>query len=226
MEAVIKIGGSLAEETIQFRKLCNKINGLSKKHEILIVPGGGRFADSVREFDRRFCISSEVSHQMAILAMDQFGMLLSDLIPDACVSYSLKTVTNTAANQMPSILLPSHLMFKVESLEKSWDVTSDTIAAYVAKEVKAKKLIIATDVDGVFTSNPKKDATAKFIPSISAKTLLNFTQETSVDRYFAKFILKENISCFVVNGKYPDRIEAIMSGKKTTFTRIFSEKAT
>ena len=225
MEAVIKIGGSLAEETIQFRKLCNKINELSKKHEILIVPGGGKFADSVREFDRKFSLSNEIAHQMAILAMDQFGMLLSDLIPESYVSYSLETATKTASSQTTSILLPSHLMFKAESLEKSWNVTSDTIAAYVAKEVKAEKLIIATDVDGVFTSNPKKDANAKFIQKISAETLLNFNQETSVDRYFAKFILKSNISCFVVNGKYPDRIEAIMSGKKKTFTMIYSEKA-
>jgi aspartokinase-like uncharacterized kinase len=225
VEAVIKIGGSLAEETIQFRKLCKKINELSKKHEILIVPGGGKFADSVREFDRKFSLSNKISHQMAILAMDQFGMLLSDLIPESHVSYSLETATNTASSQTTSILLPSHLMFKAESLEKSWDVTSDTIAAYVAKEVKAEKLIIATDVDGVFTSNPKKDANAKFIQKISAEKLLNFGQETSLDRYFAKFFLKSNISCFVVNGKYPDRIEAIMSGKKTTFTIIFSEKA-
>lgn len=225
MEAVIKVGGSLAEDSTHLKNLCHKLNELSKEYDVVIVPGGGRFADTVREFDRYFYLSNEVTHQMAILAMDQFGLLLSDLIPDSRVSYLLETVKSSVATQMTTILLPSRLMLETDSLEKSWDVTSDTIAAYVAKMLKAKKLILATDVDGVFTHNPKKNADAELIKRISAKRLLKFSKRTCVDRYLAKFILKQNTSCFVVNGKYPDRIEAILSGKQTISTRIFSGKA-
>ena len=90
---VVKIGGSLALYPEKLRILCSKLSAVSKKQNILLVPGGGEFADVVTDVDKRFSLSGSVSHQMAILGMDQYGLLLSDLISNSKVINQLEQVT-------------------------------------------------------------------------------------------------------------------------------------
>jgi aspartokinase-like uncharacterized kinase len=108
-------------------------------------------------------------------------------------------------------------------LENSWDVTSDSIAAYVANRVHAGKLVLVTDVDGVYTSNPKVDSDAKLIRKLSAEQLLKMNQRTSVDRYLPKLLLDAQVDCYVVNGLFPERVESIMAGLRTTCTLVASK---
>lgn len=46
-------------------------------------------------------------------------------------------------------------------------LSGDEIAPYLARELKAKKIIHGTDVDGIFTADPKKDRNAKLIPLVT-----------------------------------------------------------
>ncbi len=220
MDAVIKIGGSLAENPERLRALCRKLGELAKKYKIIVVPGGGRFADAVREYDQRFNLANGISHRMAILGMDQFGLLLSNITPNSRVFRQLENAKEISEAEIVPIFLPSHWMFKEDPLEISWDVTSDSIAASVAARVHAEKGVLVTDVDGVFTSDPKKDSDAKLIERLSAEKLLTLRQRTSVDRYLPKLLLKSQIDCYVVNGNYPDRVEAVLAGQQTTCTFV------
>jgi aspartokinase-like uncharacterized kinase len=220
VEAVIKIGGSLVEEPERLRALCHKLSELAKKYSIVVVPGGGQFADVVRDFDSRLRLSSGVSHRMAILGMDQFGLLLSQFIPDSCATYLLDDVKQLSEVRVVPIFLPSRLMFKEDPLENSWDVTSDSIAAYVASRLRAKKVVLATDVDGIFTGDPKKQEGVKLLQRLSAEELLRWNQRTCVDRFLPRLLLKAQIDCYVVNGKYPERVEAVLAGQETTCTFV------
>jgi aspartokinase-like uncharacterized kinase len=220
MDAVIKIGGSLAEDPERLRALCTKLSDFAKKYAIIVVPGGGRFADVVRDFDQRFILSSGISHRMAILGMDQFGLLLSQSIPDSCATYLLSDAKQLSEIRVVPIFLPSRLMFKEDPLENSWDVTSDSIAAYVAGRLHVVKVLLVTDVDGIFTEDPKKHVDAALIERLSAEELLKLNKRTSVDRYLPKLLLESQIDCYVVNGKYPERIAAILAGQQATCTLI------
>jgi aspartokinase-like uncharacterized kinase len=220
VDAVIKVGGSLAEDPERLRALCHRLGELAKKYALIVVPGGGKFADAVREYDQRFAFSSVASHKMAILAMDQFGLLLSDIIPGSQIFHQLETAKELSEAKAVPIFLPSQWMFRENPLENSWDVTSDSIAAYVTKQVRAEKVVLVTDVDGVFTSDPKKASGAKLIKRLSAKKLLALSHGTNVDRYLPKLLLKAQIDCYVVNGKYPDRVEAVVAGQQTTCTFV------
>jgi aspartokinase-like uncharacterized kinase len=220
MDAVIKIGGSLAEDPEGLRALCNKLSELAKKYEIIVVPGGGRFADVVRDFDQRFTLSRSISHRMAILGMDQFGLLLSDITPNSYALHRLENAKRLSKAKKVPIFLPSHLMFQRDPLENSWDVTSDSIAAYVASRLHVAKVLLVTDVDGIFTKDPKKHSDATLIEKLSAEELLKFNQRTSVDRFLPKLLLESQIDCYVVNGKHPERIEAILAGQQATCTLI------
>lgn len=223
MDAVVKVGGSLAVEPERLIVLCAKLSRLAENYELVVVPGGGMFADVVRDSDEHFNLSTEISHRMAILGMDQFGLLLAQITPNSCATYSLDDTRQLSETEVIPILLPSRLMFKEDPLKNSWEVTSDSIAAYIASKLQATKVVLVTDVDGVFTKDPKKYEDAELIEQLSVEELLNLNIRTSIDRFLAKLLLEAPIDCYVVNGKHPERIEAILAEQQAICTLISSE---
>lgn len=219
MQAVLKIGGSLTKQPNSLVKLCKELSILAKTHRIVVVPGGGELADTVRRLYKTFTLSNVTAHKMAILAMDQFGLLLTDITPDAYFSYEIKKIKNNLETKLP-IFLPSKLMFLEDPLENSWDVTSDSISAYFADKFEANELVLVTDVDGIFKHNPKKGVKNKLIENISVKELLDLKDRTSVDKFLPKMILQSNLDCYVVNGKHPKRVRQILKNKDTICTHI------
>ena len=220
MDAVIKVGGSLSEDPEELIALCTKLSGLAKNYKLVVVPGGGRFADAVRDSDKRFKLSNEISHRMAILGMDQYGLLLSQITPNSCATFVLSDAKQLSETGVAPIFLPSRLMFKEDPLKNSWEVTSDSIAAYVASRLQAVKVILATDVDGVFTKDPKTNEDATLIKRITAEELLKLNTRTSVDRFLPKLLLASPVDCYVINGSHPERIEAILAGQQAICTFI------
>jgi aspartokinase-like uncharacterized kinase len=219
MEAVVKVGGSLAEDTAVLKRLCQRLSCLAETHRLVVVPGGGDFADTVRKLDKKFNLSDTVSHKMAILGMDQYGLLLSDIAPNSIVSYSLDEINRSTKGMLP-ILLPSTHMFQEDPLKHSWDVTSDSISAYVASLLHAEKLVLVTNVDGIFSDDPKKNPDATLIAELPAKSLLNWNMRTSVDKTLPKILLQAQLDCYVVNGRYPERIKLILENEKTFCTHV------
>ncbi len=217
---VIKIGGSLALQPERLRDLCTKISEYSKKHRLVVMPGGGEFADVVRTLDNRFSLSCRASHKMAVLGMDQYGLMLSDLMPNsACVSKLEEVKYFLDRGKLP-IFLPSNLLFSEDPLENSWNVTSDSIAAYLADRIQVQKLLLVTDVDGVYTDDPKTNPGSRLIRKLSASELLAMNGRTSVDKFLPKLLLKLTVDCFVVNGLFPERVKAVLEGQETICTLI------
>ena len=224
MDAVIvKVGGSLASYPEKLRILCTKLTELSQTHKLVIIPGGGEFADVVRKLDKRFSLSPLASHRMAILGMDQYGLLLSDLLQGSRTANKLERLQETLDLGKLPVFLPSTLLFAEDPLENSWNVTSDSIAVYVAAQLHASRALLVTDVDGVYTCDPRNSSEAKLIRDLSVRDLLRMNKRTSVDKILPKLLLQSRIECFVVNGLYPERVEAILKGQNTVCTRITSE---
>ncbi len=219
----MKVGGSLASDTVCLRALCNEIANVAEKTKVLVVPGGGEFADAVRAADARFGLKPQVSHRMAALGMDQYGLLLSELIPKGRVAFSLPVVEGLSSSGHAVVLLPSRLVFRARSLPSSWDVTSDSIAAYVARRLDVRKLVLVSDVDGVFSADPKVDAHAELMGEVSASGLLELSVRTSVDRCLPRMLLKYGLDGYVVNGRFPERVSQLLAGEKTVCTHILAK---
>lgn len=140
--SVIKIGGGLAAIPDALDRVCAAVAEVSRDYRVLVVPGGGPFADGVRDFQSRFAISNDAAHWMALLAMDQYGYVLAEKIP-GCVL--LDEPGAIAAAVMPGrvgVLAPSRWMRSADVLPHTWDVTSDSIAAFVAGALEAARLIL------------------------------------------------------------------------------------
>jgi 5-(aminomethyl)-3-furanmethanol phosphate kinase len=155
---VIKIGGGLAAIPGALDRVCRAVGAAGRDHRILVVPGGGPFADTVRELDRAIGVSADAAHWMAILAMDQYAYLLAEGIPGAVLMEEPGALLQALTSAGVVVLAPSRWMRSADVLPHSWEVTSDSIAAFVAGALDAARLLLikpATDlsepVDPYFT---------------------------------------------------------------------------
>ena len=142
IDIVIKVGGSLLTRDDRLAAVLAAIGAAARVRSLLVVPGGGPFADAVRELDRRIGLSDDAAHWMAVLAMDQYAHVLAGRLPDGVVvSNRADMMTAFATGRVP-VLAPSQWLREEDPLPHSWDVTSDSIAAWVAGEVGARQLVL------------------------------------------------------------------------------------
>ncbi|VUT23843.1 MAG: Uridylate kinase [Candidatus Methanolliviera sp. GoM_oil] len=192
---VVKIGGSL----INYRKgILRELKSFSRKNhqKIVIVPGGGIFAEMVRRFD----LDDDSAHWMAILGMNQYGYLL-------CSESGIKTVEcfEDAKKIDIAIFLPYLSLKRADELPHSWAVTSDSIAAWIAEKME-RELIIATDVEGIYNKD------GRLMKRIGAKELLKIGK-TCVDDFLPRFLLEKDMTCRVLDGRRSKNIIKVMRGE-------------
>ena len=137
---IIKIGGSLlgAPELSRWLEVIVKYsNG-----DIIIVPGGGLFADAVREVQQLTNINDAVAHQLALMAMDQFGLLLASMNAGLVTASSELEIAELGWQHRAMVWLPSQMILADHSVPKNWQVTSDSISAWLANKLGAEQLML------------------------------------------------------------------------------------
>jgi aspartokinase-like uncharacterized kinase len=130
---VIKVGGGLSAEPGALDAVGTALALAGRRHRLVVVPGGGPFADAVRDFARREPLSRDAAHWMAILAMDQYAQVLAERIPGAALVDEPDAIGGAAGVGGVAVLDP---------LPHGWDVTSDSIAAVVAGALGAARLVL------------------------------------------------------------------------------------
>jgi 5-(aminomethyl)-3-furanmethanol phosphate kinase len=170
---VVKIGGSLlgSPELERWLGLFTKFSD----GNIIIVPGGGVFADAVRDAQKVSKISDACAHKLAVLAMDQFGLLLASMNPDLAVARTEMEIDERIWQHRCIIWLPSQMVLADDSIPKSWDVTSDSIAAWLAEKVNAQQLVLV-----------KSDK-----PAGAELSLRMMSESGVVDQAFSDFVLNK-----------------------------------
>lgn len=140
---VAKIGGSLHDSP----NLVRWIEALGRwPHRLTLVCGGGPFADAVRAAQPKLGYSDKTAHAMALLAMEQFALALAEL-------YGLGLATTPAemdaAHACGRIALwrAFKMVMAAEDVRPVWDVTSDSLAAWLARQMGAEALLLIKSVD-------------------------------------------------------------------------------
>lgn len=146
--AVIKVGGGLLRRTGALEQVTAAVASAGRRHRVVVVPGGGPFADAVREIDRRIGLPPDAAHWMAILAMDQFAHVLAARIGGAGIVEEPERIAPLLARGGLPVLAPARWLRAADPLPHSWDVTSDSIAAWVAAALGARRLILIKPVAG------------------------------------------------------------------------------
>jgi probable H4MPT-linked C1 transfer pathway protein len=142
IDTVIKLGGGILAHPEHFDAALTGIEAAARERSVLVIPGGGPFADAVRDADRRFKPGDTAAHWMAVLAMDQHAHLIAARLKrGAVVVNSRESAAAIAAGSIP-VLAPYRWLREDDPLPHSWDVTSDSIAGWVAGALGAKRLVL------------------------------------------------------------------------------------
>ena len=170
-----------------------------------MVPGGGSFADEVRRADRRFRLGDSTAHWLAILAMDQYGHLLAGLAPGAALVRSRRELAPGRLN----VLLPSAWLRRADPLPHSWDATSDSIAAWIARALGARRLMLVKHEDGFIGPDRGPGGIPRHVREIVLDAFAG-----AVDPYFAR-ALDPAIGCWIARGHLPHRIARLIETGRT-----------
>ncbi|MCI0458761.1 MAG: hypothetical protein L0Z62_17520 [Gemmataceae bacterium] len=117
----------------------------------LIVPGGGPTANLIRELDRRHALGEERAHWLALQALTLNAHFLAALLSAAAVVPSLGDCTRLwQEGSLP--ILDAYAFARADegqpgALPHCWAVTSDSLAARVARLARARQLILLKSID-------------------------------------------------------------------------------
>ncbi len=146
---VVKLGGSLAGSPHLKRWLAvlGDAGGAA-----VIVPGGGPFADQVRTAQRQYGFDDAAAHHMALLAMEQYGRMLAGLHAGLRPAASRAEIARARRARATAVWMPTRMVLGAPRIAASWDVTSDSLAAWLAGALAADRLVLVKSV--ALTGNP------------------------------------------------------------------------
>src|SRR6185503_5640050 len=159
VETVVKIGGGLLAHEGSLDSVLLVLADIARDEPLLIIPGGGPFADAVRDQDARLTLTDDAAHWMAVLGMDQYAHLIVSRMPRAELVTDATEMSTALASRRIPVLAPYAWLCRADPLPHSWEVTSDSIAAWIAHAIAARRLVLVKppgaehrpdNVDGYF----------------------------------------------------------------------------
>ena len=141
---VIKIGGSCAA-SLDLRRWTASVAVCGGR--AVVVPGGGPFADAVRVAQPQMGFDDAAAHHMAMLGMEQFGHALASFDRRLVVADSLAALRRARAAGKVAVWLPARMAMKAADIPASWQVTSDSLAAWLAGKLGAARLLLLKQVE-------------------------------------------------------------------------------
>ncbi len=210
-----EIALGMIKKTARILQLLKKRN-----HEILVVTGGGNTARSYIDAGKKLGASKNELDNIGIEATKLNARLLisalgDDAEHDPSISFE-KAIRSSLKNKIPVMggTKPGH--------------TTDAVAAELADSSNSELLIFVTDVEGLYTGDPKEDSEAKKISRISTKELAKLMSKMDfepgmkaiIDPFAAEMIQKNRIRALVVGEKEIGRLPKILEGSSHTGTEI------
>ena len=141
---VVKLGGSAAGRD----DMRGWIDCLATAtFPLVIVPGGGPFADHIRLQQKRLHFSNDAAHDMAILSMEQFGLLIIERHPRLRPARTHEAIEEMLDAGHVPVWLPAEMTRDVPDIPRSWEVTSDSLAAWLCGGIGAEDLLLIKQTD-------------------------------------------------------------------------------
>ncbi len=189
---VVKLGGSLISHVAEIVPILQHAG-----RPVLVIPGGGPFADLVRKYH----IDDESSHWMAVAAMEEYGWYIG--------GHGIPVTDRLAVPDRALVYLPYRGMRSADPLPHNWDVSSDTIAAWIADQI-GLDLVLLKSVDGVTVNGSHL---AEIREPVTCEEL---------DPCFITFVLGHRMQATVINGLHCERIVGVLAGKPVLGTTVYT----
>ncbi len=194
---IIKLGGSLLGRP----ELQSWLTMLVRVGDgrMVIVPGGSIFANCVRDAQLSGGYDDVAAHHMALLAMEQFGLVMQSLQPELVLVSSELEIAERSWQHRTMVWMPSRMVLADESIPKNWSVTSDSLSAWLARKLDAQRLVL---VKHLSTGVP-----GSAIPDLGESGM--------VDQAFPKFVTALNCQVELIDKSCHADFEAVLAARQT-----------
>ena len=137
---VVKLGGSLAEDPllVDWLEVLTDLGG----GRVIIVPGGGAFADSARRAQTQWQFDDVAGHNMAVLGTGQFDFLLNGLHSELELCANEQDMILTMRRGRVALWMPLGLLRQQADELTNWSVTSDSLALWLAQRLNAERVVL------------------------------------------------------------------------------------
>jgi aspartokinase-like uncharacterized kinase len=232
---IFKIGGKILENSEDLNSTVSQLihlydKGIIKK--IILIPGGGSLANFIRKVYSELKFTEELGHWMGVISMNYNGIELGKKFPELEVIEEINKLKKL--DKSLCIFLPYRFLKEIDILPHNWDVTSDSITLFLAKELEITQCFLIKDIDGILNKQNilmKELTTSDFTKMKKSGNLSDFknteselkNQSRPVDSYLITLIEKWKIPCVILNGKSnTQRIMEYFDLSKSNSDKIFS----
>ena len=140
---VVKLGGSYAF-SLQLPAWLEALAACAGR--VVIVPGGGPFADAVRHAQTKMGFSDAAAHRMGLMAMDQFGCAVASLGQGYVIAQSAGAIGHAVRTRQVPVWSPLPMALEADDLPASWDVTADSLAAWLAARLGTLRVVFVKQI--------------------------------------------------------------------------------
>ena len=222
---VVSIGGSILipgnDDSKYIAKLAEMLKDVSKEVQIVVICGGGRIARYYTETGGELKGTTDQCDIMGIGITRLNAQLLAISLGNASSTDIPLTAKDAAERSTPDNIVvmggtePGH--------------TTDAVAAMVAKEMHAERVVNATSVEAVYSDDPKKNPSAKRFSKLTIDELSELVykehgagKSSVFDPLGIKIAKTEKIDISIVDGRNLDELKNAILGKKINGTYINS----
>jgi len=170
---VVKLGGSMSRDPLLKTWLETLVELGSGR--VVIVPGGGGFADEVREQQELWRFDDLAAHNMAVLAMAQMALMMQGIYPALALATSEADLRRTVQQARVPVWLPFEVLREQRDTLTSWGVTSDSLAAWLANRLNAEELVLVK----ACAIEPSMDVAGCVAAGILDPEFLRFTRDAA-----------------------------------------------
>ena len=141
---VVKLGGSYAFSSA-LKSWIDAVAACAGR--VVVVPGGGPFAETVRVAQPKMGFDDRAAHEMALLAMEQYGCALATLGAGWRLAASAAAIQDVLREGGVPVWSPTAMLREANDVPWSWDVTSDSLAAWLAGRIGAKRVLLIKQLE-------------------------------------------------------------------------------
>jgi len=213
MKVVLSLGGSVLGDTEKIRKFAKAINEV-ECNKLFVVVGGGRVARDYINKARTLGADETLCDYIGIAVTRINAMLLISALKSS----------NRVATKVPTNFIEAYELSKTNNIVIMGGTfpghTTDATAALLAEFVGADLFLNATSVNGVYSTDPKKDKNAKRFEKLTPSELVEIVRRGEIkagssnvlDLLAAKIIERSKIKTIIFLGE-PENIKKAIRGE-------------